>query len=182
MLRAGEVEAAFVRLPLVDADDLQVLPLGRTEVVVALPEKHPLTRRRALGPADLSGLVVSWPRAQAPGYFDDLQAGCGAAPPWLVAWEPDPEHVLAAVAAGTGVSVLDRDRASKLRPRGVTVRRFRITMTAEFGVALEPAPRLAPAGSVRRALSSGPSLVNRLITPASQPELIRVGRPVPWGC
>ena len=28
----GEVEAAFVRLPLSDADDVQVLPLGRTEV------------------------------------------------------------------------------------------------------------------------------------------------------
>ena len=140
MLRAGEVEAAFVRLPLSEADDLQVLPLGRTEVVVALPEKHPLTRRRALDPADLTGLpVVSWPRAQAPGYFDDLQSRVwGGTAPEVVLWEPDPEHVLAAVAAGTGVSVLDRDRAMKLSPRGVTIRRFRITITAEFGVAWSP--------------------------------------------
>ena len=62
----------------------------------------------------------------------------GGTPPEVVLWEPDPEHVLAAVAAGTGVSVLDRDRAMKLSPRGVTIRRFRITMTAEFGVAWSP--------------------------------------------
>ena len=62
--------------------------------------------------------------------------GCGAAlAPEVVLWEPDPEHVLAAVAAGTGISVLDRDRAVKLSPRGVTIRRFRTTLTAEFGVA-----------------------------------------------
>ena len=45
MVRAAEADAAFVRLPLEDADDLRLLTLGSTELVVALPATHPLARR-----------------------------------------------------------------------------------------------------------------------------------------
>ncbi len=137
MLRSGEVDAAFVRLPLDRTDDLEVLTMGDTELVVVLPEGHPLARRRALDPSDLNGLpIVSWPRAQAPGYFDDLQARLWAGQsPARVMWEPDPEHVLEAVASGSGISVLDRQRALKLGPRGIVVRRFRVPVTGVFGVA-----------------------------------------------
>jgi DNA-binding transcriptional LysR family regulator len=63
MVRASEADAAFVRLPLYDADDLRLLPLGSTELVVALPAAHPLSRRRAIRPADLRDVkLVSWPR------------------------------------------------------------------------------------------------------------------------
>ena len=137
MLRAGEVDVAFVRLPLIDRGELHVMPLGHTEMVAALPEAHPLARRRALDVGDLRGLpVVLWPRQQAPGYFESLLAQVwGDEPPEVMMWEPDPEHILAAVAAGVGVTVLDRDRARRLRPPGVSVRRFRTPPTAEFGVA-----------------------------------------------
>lgn len=137
MLRAGEVDVAFVRLPVADPGELHVLSLGRTELAAALPHAHPLTRRRALDVGDLRGLpVVMWPRQQAPGYFDDLLAQVwGDEPPEVALWEPDPEHILAAVAAGVGVTVLDRDRARKLRPPGVSVRRFRTAPTGEYGVA-----------------------------------------------
>lgn len=137
MLRAGEVDLAFVRLPLDEPGDLEVLHLGETELVVVMPEGHPLSRRRALDPRDLEDqALVSWPRAQAPGYFDDLQSRLwGDRPPEVAIWEPDPEHVLAAVAAGLGVSVLDRNRARRLGLRGVVVRRFRDQVTGSFGAA-----------------------------------------------
>lgn len=137
MLRAGEVDVAFVRLPLIDPGELHVMSLGHTEMVAALPKAHPLARRRALDVGDLHGLpVVLWPRQQAPGYFESLLAQVwGDEPPEVALWEPDPEHILAAVAAGVGVTVLDRDRARKLRPPGVSVRRFRTAPTGEYGVA-----------------------------------------------
>jgi DNA-binding transcriptional LysR family regulator len=137
MLRAGEVDVAFVRLPVADPGDVQVLALGETELVAVLPADHPLAKRRALEPTDLRGLpIVSWPRAQAPGYFDDVQARLwGGVPPSSTTWEPDPERILHAIAAGAGVGVLDRGRALKLRPPGVAVRRFRNRVTAGFGVA-----------------------------------------------
>jgi DNA-binding transcriptional LysR family regulator len=143
MVRAGEVDAGFVRLPLADADDLGVLPLGSTELVLALPASHPLARRRSVQTADLAGLdVVTWPRAQAPGYFDDVaQRVWGEKPPEPVAIEPDPEHLLAAVAQDRGVCVLDANRARKLRPKGVVVRRFRPVLTAGFGLAWNPHSR-----------------------------------------
>jgi len=137
MLRAGEVDVAFVRLPVADPGDVQVLALGETELVAVLPSSSPLAKRRALEPTDLHGLpIVSWPRAQAPGYFDDVQARLwGAVPPSSTSWEPDPERVLRAVAAGAGVGVMDRNRALTLRPAGVAVRRFRNRVTGGYGVA-----------------------------------------------
>lgn len=141
MLRGAEVDAAFVRLPLVDAPDLQVLPLGRSELVVALPSAHPLARRRVLRPGDLlSTTLLAWPRDQAPGYFDHIRSTAwGDATAEPAASEPDAERLLAAVAAGSGVCVLDSPRASKLRPRGVVLRRFaRPAPTGEFGLAWNP--------------------------------------------
>ena len=141
MVRAAEADAAFVRLPLHDADDLRLLTLGRTEIVVVLPAGHPLARRRALRPADLRGSdLISWPREQAPGYFDHVRTLIwGEDPPSVTASEPDPEHLLAAVAAGAGVCVLDAQRAARLRPSGVVVRRFaRPAPTAEYGLVWSP--------------------------------------------
>lgn len=141
MLRAGEADAAFVRLPLADAEDLGVIRLGQTELVVVLPGGHPLAGRRTLRPADLRGAgIVSWPREQAPGYFDHIQSAIwDDQSPVLVASEPDPEHLLAAVAVGTGLCVMDAERAAKLRPRGVVLRRFaRPGLTGAFGVAWNP--------------------------------------------
>jgi DNA-binding transcriptional LysR family regulator len=138
MLRAGEVDAAFIRLPLAEMTGIEVLPLGRTELVVALPTGHDLARKRTLRFADLEDVdVVSWPREQAEGYFEYVQSAVwGDKRPVVVASEPDPEHLLAAVASGVGVCVLDAERASRLRPRGVVIRRFaRPSLTAEFGLA-----------------------------------------------
>jgi len=162
MLRSGEVDVAFVRLPLSDPGELRVLSLGHTEMAAALPRDHPLARRRALDVEDLHGLpVVLWPRQQAPGYFDSLLAQVwGGEPPEVALWEPDPEHILAAVAAGVGVTVLDRGRARTLRPAGVSVRRFRTPPTAEYGVAWTAHADGTPAAAfvdACRELAAGPT-------------------------
>ena len=140
MLRAGEVDAAFVRMPLLDAADLSQLTLGHTELAAAIPADFPLARRRILQTADLRGLpVVTFPREQAPGYFDHIMSTVwGDEGPYISTTEPDPEHLLAAVAAGAGVSVFDVQRALKLRPKGVVIRRFTPSLTADFGLIWSP--------------------------------------------
>ena len=52
-LRDGALEAAFVRLPVIDPSDLAILEVGRDPLVAALPTGHRLARRRTLRPADL---------------------------------------------------------------------------------------------------------------------------------
>jgi DNA-binding transcriptional LysR family regulator len=145
MLRAGEVDAAFVRMPLLDVADLSQLTLGHTELAAAIPASFPLARRRILQTADLRGLpVVTFPREQAPGYFDHIMSTVwGDETPRTSTTEPDPEHLLAAVAAGAGVSVFDAQRALKLRPKGVVVRRFTPSVSAGFGLVWSP-HRMSP--------------------------------------
>ena len=64
--------------PLTDADDLRLLTLGTTELVVALPRRTPWPESGRTA-ADLHGVdLVSWPREQAPGYFDHVRPRCGA--------------------------------------------------------------------------------------------------------
>ena len=139
MLRSGEADVAFVRFPLAGAGDIDTLPLGETELVVVLPSAHPLgRRRRTLRFADLADVeIVSWPREQAPGYFDHIQRTVwGEHVPTPVATEPDPEHLLAAVAAGVGACIIDAERAARLRPPGVVVRHFTAPpLLSTFGLA-----------------------------------------------
>lgn len=136
MVRAGEADAAFVRMPLLEADDLAQITLGATELAAAIPSDHPLARRRILHVSDLRGLpVVTFPREQAPGYFDHIRHTVwGDDPPSSTTTEPDPEHLLTAVANGAGVSVFDVRRALKLKPKGVVVRRFTPPLYADFGL------------------------------------------------
>jgi DNA-binding transcriptional LysR family regulator len=137
MVRAGDADAGFVRLPLLEVGDLDVLPLGHTELVVAAPRGHRLARQRTLRFSDvLNEPLVFWPRAQAPGYYDYLRAQVwGDREPQVLSFEPDPEHILDAVRRGAGITIMDATRVSRLKPNGVVTRRFTSpALTAGFAV------------------------------------------------
>lgn len=136
MVRSGEADVGFVRLPLLDAEDLRVCVLGSTELIVALPSDHPLTARRTVPVKELIAYpLVTWPRSQAPGYYDDIARQLwGSASPATVTFEPDPEHLLDAVAEGIGICVLDAGRITRLRPRGVVQRALRPVPRGQFGI------------------------------------------------
>jgi DNA-binding transcriptional LysR family regulator len=60
----------------------------------------------------------------------------GGAPPRIVREEADEEHILRAVAAGVGVSVITESRAATLKFPGVVIRRFAEPQPqAELGLA-----------------------------------------------
>lgn len=125
-LRDGTRDAAFVRLPLVEADDLDIIEIGRDPLVAALPDTHRLVRRRVVTPADLQAeRIVFWPREQGPGFHDWVVSQLfGGALPKIVRIEPDTEQMVRAVARRAGCAVTTQSRASLLSVRGVVFKRF----------------------------------------------------------
>ncbi len=123
----GAIDAAFIRVPPeTEPAGIALMRLADEELVVALATNHPLARRREIRPHQLRDEpVVLWPPAQGPGFHRSLirQVWPGVRPR-VVREEPEAEHILAAVSAGMGVTVLGRWRATKLRPNGVVLRRF----------------------------------------------------------
>jgi DNA-binding transcriptional LysR family regulator len=76
VLRTGALDAALVILPL---DDTEVAyePVLRESLMVALPERHPLARQRAIALPDLSETTaISIPRHLNPSYHESLMACC----------------------------------------------------------------------------------------------------------
>ncbi|MFF2809251.1 LysR family transcriptional regulator [Streptomyces sp. NPDC058000] len=125
LLRDHSVDVAFVRGP-VQEEGVRALGLGVEELVAVVPEGHPLSLSDALRAGDLADEpVVLWPRHQGTAYYDEIvRQVWPRRPPRIVEEEPDPEHILAAVANGAGVSVIGRKRAVKLCPPGAVVRGF----------------------------------------------------------
>lgn len=148
LLRAGDADAVFVRLPLIDTVGVDFFALGSSELMAVLPTTHPLALQERIPRQEFARHpVVMWPRRQSPGYYDhQVEAVWGAEGPSIVSEEPDASYVLAAVQAGVGVSVLDRRRAELLAPDGVVVKRFEDPVPqAGYGVAWAESEHPPPA-------------------------------------
>jgi DNA-binding transcriptional LysR family regulator len=124
LLRTGDIDLAFVRPP-IDAK-VSLYSLWAEEVAVALPLGHPLADFSAIRPEQLRDLpVILISRHLCQGYFDEIvnQIWNGVEP--NIALEaPIFEQIANAVAAGTGVAVLDHRRLQQLRREDIVIRRF----------------------------------------------------------
>ena len=140
MLRTGEIHVGFLRLPATDRG-VTVKPIVGEPLVVALPERHGLARRRTLSLRALRGeRLLLFPRSHAPGYYDLLMAICrqaGLEP--TIALETRHLHtVLSLVATGHGVSLVPRCVARLGRP-GIVCRAVRPSpRNIEIGIAYDP--------------------------------------------
>ena len=125
LLRQQKVDVIFVRGPVNDPG-IDTFTLAEQELVIALPAGHELAARQELAISDISDVdIVLWPRHQGPAFFDSLvEQVWPYGGPRVVHEEPESEQILAAVAAGLGVSVVDRARATKLCPPQVVLRPF----------------------------------------------------------
>ena len=124
-VRARRLDAAIIALP-TNTFDLQVSKLGSQPMLVALPGRHPLARRRALSLADLQDQPVYWfERARQPAFFDHCHKvfhELGFAPSFVR--EPPDHHVLLSeVAAGNGMALLPASFAAIGR-HGVAYRKL----------------------------------------------------------
>ena len=125
LLEADEVDVAFVRSA-VCLRGVGSLVVAEEELVVAVPDDHPLAAHDRLSFDDVAELpLVHWPRVQGPAYHDGIRRQIwGDRPQRVVLEQPDAEHILPEVANRVGIAVLDEHRARKLCPPGVQVRRF----------------------------------------------------------
>lgn len=150
-LRARRLDAAVIALP-TKTFDLQVQVLGSQPMLVALPSRHPLARRRALSLADLRDQPVYWfERARQPAFFDHCHAVFrehGFAPVFLR--EPADHHVLLSeIAAGNGIALLPASFAVIARA-GVAYRKLAEGGRLATGLGLIVADGHAAAGTLRR--------------------------------
>jgi DNA-binding transcriptional LysR family regulator len=123
LLVSGRLDAAVIALP-TNTIDLTVVSLGSQPMIVALPTKHRLAKRRRLSLAELRSEKVFWfERARQPAFYDHCQAIFAMhdfAPAMLK--EPADHHVLlASVASGRGMAFLPRS-FSALKLAGVSYR------------------------------------------------------------
>ena len=126
-LAQGRLDAAFVRPPLgAVAVALSTLELGHEPFVVVMPAGHRLARRRRLRRSDLHDApLVTGARERGPGFFGTMfESIWGDRTPDVVRIEADEEHMLRAVAAGVGITVITESRSRLLRRPGVVMRRF----------------------------------------------------------
>lgn len=141
MLRDGQIHAGFLRLPARDPT-LTVRPLVREPLVVVLPERHPLARRRSLTLGALRAeRFVLFSRSHAPEYFDALVAICRQAgvEPTIVQETTRLHTTISLVASGRGVSLVPRC-VSRLGTPGVVWRPLRPPAPGtEIGLAYDPA-------------------------------------------
>lgn len=108
-LRGGRLDLAFVRKLFAPEHGLRVIHLLDEPMVVALPAKHPLTRRKTVSLKSLSDeAFVSYRRPEGPGLSDVIEAACHAAgfSPRFGQDAPRPASALNFVAAGHGISIV----------------------------------------------------------------------------
>ena len=111
-LDLGEVDLAFVRLPL-EVDGLHMIPLYAENVVAAMHHEHVLTLEKKLLMADLDGETIV-----APGPDDE--------------WD---ETFMRRVAGGEGIGVMPQSIAKALRRRDVVAMRLEDADPAEVALA-----------------------------------------------
>ncbi|MFI9407986.1 LysR family transcriptional regulator [Nocardia sp. NPDC052316] len=122
LLESGEVDVAFVRGNITHPR-VQTHLIGLQEAAVVVCKGHPLAEKATLEIAEIvDEPIVLWSRQTGPDFYDELVThiwGDGA--PNLVAEESDAEQVLDLVSTGTGISVLDRKRATRIAHENIVV-------------------------------------------------------------
>jgi DNA-binding transcriptional LysR family regulator len=137
MLRGGQIDVGFLRLPIRDPA-LVVLPILREALIAVLPIRHPLARRRYVTLPELAlSTFVMFQRSNAPGLYDVIMGVWKAAglQPRVLEESMRMPTVLGLVAIGRGVSFVPR-AAIGLGRKGVVFRPVQPSLpTIEMGVA-----------------------------------------------
>jgi DNA-binding transcriptional LysR family regulator len=123
-LENGKIEIGFV-YHLSPRSDFNDYVIGHDTVVLALPEKHPLTKAKRLRLRDLTKESFVWtPRWRSPPYYDLVAGACkkGGFQMRVIQEAQHNATLLSLVAAGTGLTFAPYDfRFSK--PAGVVLKR-----------------------------------------------------------
>lgn len=107
-LVAGSLDLALMRTPVIDPA-IDVRPLSREEVVVVLPQEHPLALRASVDLADLADEpFVAYPSGHRSVLHDTMVSVCQAAGfrPQVAVQAAETSTLIVFVAAGLGVALV----------------------------------------------------------------------------
>ena len=134
-LRDGQIQVGFVILP-VEEPDLAFETVALESVVIAVPERHPLSARRRVSLKALAGeSSVFFPGALSPGYYNRLLA-MGQDGKFSLKFVPEIDDIYTAltlVEAGLGICVLP-SCVQEFSRSGVVFREFEGVPPMEFAV------------------------------------------------
>jgi DNA-binding transcriptional LysR family regulator len=126
-LLAGRIDAGLL-LPPISEPALESVSILQEPLIVALPEKHPLARRPGkLALEKLKGApFILFPRAYAPGLYDDIVSCCKAAgfSPLIEQEAIQMQTIVSLVSAELGVALIP-ESLRNLRRTGVTYKSLR---------------------------------------------------------
>ena len=123
-VRSEQCDIAFVRPPLGHAADIAAIALFDEDVLVALPNGHPLARFESLSLWALAGeRFVLFPRSVGAGLYDEIIASCRRAgfSPRISQETSQVTSIVNLVAAGLGVSLVPASM-QQVHSEGVTYR------------------------------------------------------------
>lgn len=107
----SRIDVGFL-LPPVNEPAIESTPVLREPLIVALPERHPLARRRGAIPLGLlaDAPFIITPRHMAPGLYDDIVSFCHAAgfSPQIAQEAIQMQTVVSLVSAEMGVALIPR--------------------------------------------------------------------------
>ena len=122
-LRQHEIDVGVLRTSLAD-ESLELIPLFKEPLVLALPAGHPLVKRAKLRLRAAAGeAFVLVPQAHSPGFYDAVVDSCRRAgfAPRVTQEATEGQTILALVAAGLGVALVPAALKAWARP-GVVFR------------------------------------------------------------
>jgi DNA-binding transcriptional LysR family regulator len=126
-LRAGDIDAVFVWMPLGDFDDLACRRVATEPLMVAVAQRHPLAALDQVTPEQVAAEpLVSFARHWSPGSWDTMIAsvflrhGLTA----KVVEEASQEGMVRGVVAAAGVTIVTASTARQLDVPGVVYRPF----------------------------------------------------------
>ncbi len=125
----SRIDVGFL-LPPVNEAAIESTPILREPLIVALPERHPLARRRGAIPlaalADAPFIIT--PRHMAPGLYDDIVSFCHAAgfSPQIAQEAIQMQTVVSLVSAEMGVALIPRS-LQNLQRTGVAYKSLKDT-------------------------------------------------------
>jgi len=181
-VRAGELDAAFVRA-VTSAPGVELLPMWRDPLTVALPATHPLAAQPAIQLAQLSGIPLRLaPRPDNPAFHDLILGACADAgfeplpgPPFTT-----PQDTLAEIGTGPPTWTVFYTAAVGLMPARRVAFRPLAGLTAQTCLAVSPGP---PIPALRRLLdacaSAHPVSPARTATDARNRSRMDVADPAP---
>jgi len=124
-LRSGEVDLAFINLPMYDLDEIAVTVVETEPFLLVLPADHPLAGSLEVGLDKMAGeRWILFPRPLNPGQYDyiveSIRKATGEEPSMaLEALAQGYEANVEAVAAGIGIALCAMSRTRQLRIDGV---------------------------------------------------------------